>query len=149
MNSNIICPISNNRIDENIARLNAAQTVVLLVLFLLSFNLIPIFLLIVDFVLRSSGQSAYSPLAIVSKKLHKILKLKSKPVNAGPKIFACSVGVVFSVIVALSASLAFVGFAFVVASIFAICAFLEAAFSFCIACRIYPFVYKFRFIFAK
>ena len=143
MKTNLICPISNSRIDENIARINAVQTVILILLYLLTSNVLPILLLLVDFILRSAKQSSYSPISLLSQKVHKALKLKPKFVNAGPKLFACRLGVVFSFLVVSSTLFGFYEFAFVVASVFGLFSFLEAAFGFCVACRIYPFIYKF------
>lgn len=143
MSPNQLCPISYNRIDENIARIIAAQTVVLLVWFLLTSHLFPLLLLLVDFALRSSGQSAHSPLAFLSRKLQSGFKLRSRLVNAGPKLFASRVGVVFSLILLPASVLGFHSFASVVAIVFALCAFLEAALGFCVACRLYPLFYRF------
>ena len=105
-------------------------------------SILPVLLLLVDFVLRGSGNARFSPLAIVSKQVQKIFVIAPKTVNAGPKLFAARIGIVFSSAVVILHLIGLPFSAFTVAGVFAFCAFLEAAFSFCVACRIYPFVYK-------
>ena len=142
MSNNAFCPISFKKIDEHVARLNGFFTVVLLVVFLLTSNIFPVLFLIADFFVRSIEKPQYSPLAIVSKFLLKQLKVNPLLINAGPKIFAARIGLLFAVLVTLSSVLGFTTTAVVFTLIFGICALLEAAVGFCVACRIYPLVYR-------
>ena len=145
MNSNAICPISTNKIDEHIARLNATFTVLLITALILTNNILIATFLLVDFTLRGTENSKYSILSIVSKLIVNSLGLKKKPVNSGPNVFAARIGIVFSFLVVLFSILNLQTAALAFASIFGVCAFLESAFGFCVACRIYPFVYKFTY----
>jgi len=145
MNSNAICPISTNKIDEHIARLNATFTVLLITALILTNNILIATFLLVDFTLRGTENSKYSILSIVSKLIVNSLGLKKKPVNSGPKVFAARIGIVFSFLVVLFSILNLQTAALACASIFGVCAFLESALGFCVACRIYPFVYKFTY----
>lgn len=145
MNSNAICPISTNKIDEHIARLNATFTVLLITALILTNNILFATFLLVDFTLRGTENSKYSILSIVSKLIVNSLGLKKKPVNSGPKVFAARIGIVFSFLVVLFSILNLQTAALAFASIFGVCAFLESALGFCVACRIYPFVYKFTY----
>lgn len=142
MKNSAFCPISYKKIDENVARLNGLFTVLLLVVYLLTSNLLPIAFLVVDFFFRAIEKSAYSPLAILSKSLLKLFGAKTAPINAGPKIFAARVGLLFSVLVLLFALIQLPVVAIVVAVIFGACAFLEAAFNYCVACKLYPFFFR-------
>jgi hypothetical protein len=142
MKTHAICPISDKRINENVARSNAFFTVLLLASYVLTANLFIIAFLLVDFLLRSVELSNYSPLAIVSRKLLQALSIKPKMINAGPKIFAARIGLFFNVAILLSVLAGLNALSFVLVAIFGICAFLEAAFSFCIACEVYPLVYR-------
>ena len=145
MNSNAICPISTNKIDEHIARLNATFTVLLITALILTNNILIATFLLIDFTLRGTENSKYSILSIVSKLIVNSLGLKKKPVNSGPKVFAARIGIVFSFLVVLFSILNLQTAALAFASIFGVCAFLESALGFCVACRIYPFVYKFTY----
>jgi hypothetical protein len=142
MKTYAICPISDKKINERVARFNATVTVILLALYLLTSNIFIIALLLFDFFLRSAELSNYSPIARLSKYILKLLNVKQKQVNAGPKIFAARIGVVFNVGILFSALFGLNTLALSLTVIFCICAFLEAAFGFCVACQIYPFVYK-------
>jgi hypothetical protein len=142
MNTYTLCPISDKRINENVARANASLTVILLAVYLFSSNLFVVALLLVDFLLRGLELSQYSPFAIVSKKITQMQKLKPKLINAGPKIFAARIGVFFSFSILVSALFNFNTLAITFAGIFGVCALLEAAVGFCLACQIYPILYK-------
>ena len=142
MKTYAICPISDKRINENVARANAFFTVLLLVSFVVTSNLFILVFLLVDFLLRALELSQYSPIAFVSRKLVQALSLKPKMINAGPKIFAARIGLFFNVSVFISALAGLNTLSFVLVAVFGICAFMEAAFNFCIACEVYPFVYK-------
>ena len=145
MKSNAICPISTSKIDEHIARFNAAFTVLLLAAFLISNNIFLVVFLFIDFTLRGTENAKFSLLSLTSKFIVNSLGIKKKPVNSGPKIFAARIGLVFSFLVVLFSILNLPVLALSFASIFGVCAFLESAFGFCVACRIYPFVYKFSY----
>jgi len=143
MKTYAICPISDKKINERVARLNAVFTFLLLILYLITSKIFIISFLFIDFLLRSAELTQYSPLAILSRNIVKLLNIKPKFVNAGPKIFAARIGVVFSFGVLLSTVFGgwnFVGISLI--TIFGICAFLEGFFGICVACQIYPFVYK-------
>ncbi len=145
MNANALCPISINKIDENVARLNGAFTVILLAIFVTTQNVLPIAYLLFDFFLRSAELGKFSPLAISSKFLLALFKVKKQPINAGPKIFAARIGVIFSLAILVFSVFQLSTVAIVLTAIFGLCAFLEAAFSFCVACQIYPLVYRFTY----
>ena len=143
MKSNALCPISDKKINERVARLNAIFTFSLLILFVITSRTVIISFLLIDFLLRAAELSQYSPLAILSRNIVKLLNIKPKPVNAGPKIFAARIGVVFSS--GLLLSTAFGGWNIIgisLISVFGVCAFLEGVFGICVACQIYPYVYK-------
>lgn len=143
MNNNAFCPISFNKIDEHVARLNGFFTVALLVVFLLTGSVLPVVFLVLDFLARGLGQPQWSLLARSSTRILKSAGVKPKLLNAGPKLFAARVGLLFSVLVLLSAVVGWDIAAVVITLIFGVCAFLEAAVGFCVACKLYPFLYKF------
>ncbi len=137
-----ICPISDKRINENVARGNALLTVILLVIFILTLNPFVIAFLFLDFLLRGLGLSKYSIFSIVSKKINQVFNVQPKIINAGPKLFAARIGIIFSGIILVSTLLGWQTNALIFAGIFGFCAFLEAFFAFCVACEIYPFVFR-------
>ena len=139
-----VCPISFDTINEKVARVNAAVIVVLLAAFVTFSSNVIIVVITADFLVRALRKPQFSPVAIVSKNLLKMLKSKPKKTNAGPKIFAAKLGFLFSLI---SAVLAFSNLALpsqIVAGVLAVFAFMEAAFGFCLACKVYPLLLKFK-----
>ena len=142
MKTYAICPISDKRINEHVTRSNAFLTVSLLVTYSFTANLFIIVFLLVDFLLRAVELPQYSLFAIISKKLVQVLSLKPKLINAGTKIFAARIGLFFNVAILVSALFGLNTLSLSLVGIFGICAFLEAAFGFCVACQIYPLIYK-------
>ncbi|MFT3754219.1 MAG: DUF4395 domain-containing protein [Paludibacter sp.] len=142
MKMNAICPISDKRINEHVARGNAFLTVVFLLAYALTTNLFIIVFLLVDFLFRAIELPQYSVLTIISQKLVRLFSIKPKLINAGTKIFAARIGLLFNVAILVSALLGLQNLSIILVGIFGFCAFLESAFGFCLACQIYPFVYK-------
>lgn len=142
MKTYALCPISNKRIDERVARFNGFFTVLFLLAFTFTSNILFILFLSIDFLLRSTDNAKYSLLAIISKWLVNLFSLKPILINAGPKIFAARIGFVFTISIIASSLLEFNTAAYIFTAIFGTCAILEAAIGFCVACEIYPFVYK-------
>ncbi len=139
---NVMCPVSFEKIDENVARINAAQAVVLLLLFLFSPLKWLIFIAASDFCIRGFWQPKYSPFAAISKKILELLKAKPVLVDAAPKVFAARLGFFFSFLLTAAWLLNQNAAAWVIGLMFAACALLEAAFRFCVACKMYPFICK-------
>ena len=137
-----LCPISDKRINENIARGNAFITVIFLVAYVFTASPFVILFLLFDVLLRGLELASYSPVAILSAKINQLLAVKPKIINAGPKIFSARIGAIFSFLIVVSALSGWEAVAWTITTIFGICAFLEAVFAFCVACEIYPYVYR-------
>lgn len=142
MKTSAFCPISNKRINEKVARLNAGFGLALLLLFGVTENSIPVLFLGIDFLLRSTNWSNYSPISTVSKHIVAGLKLKPQYINEGPKRFAARIGVFFTMLIIASFYLFSPITAFIIAIILGVFSFLESVFGLCVACKIYPFVYR-------
>ncbi len=145
MKSYVLCPISDKTIDENVARFNAAFTVALLIVFGFTHSVIPLMFLAIDFLFRSADLSAFSLLKISSQGLVRYLSLKKNHINAGPKIFAARLGFVMVIATTMSVFFRFEVLSYFLAGTLGLLSFLEAAFGFCVACKIYPFLYRFLY----
>jgi hypothetical protein len=144
------CPISTNRVDERVVRTVALFTTILLITYILGgYKFIPA-LLFVDFLLRSLGGKlkTLSPLAAVAKRVVSIVFAKKAPklINAGPKLFATKMGVGFSTLLVLFqiSCIDTTIVSIVVATMFAVASFLEAAFAVCLGCYIYQYLQRFK-----
>ncbi len=139
---NPMCPVSFEKVDENVARINAAQAVVLLLLFLFSPLKWLILIVAADFCIRAFWQPKYSLFVVISKKIIALFKLKPVLVDAASKIFAARVGFLFSCLLTICWLLHLSITALIIGLMFAVCALLEATFRFCVACKMYPLVCK-------
>lgn len=142
MKTYAICPISDKRINERVARTNAVFTVLLLFGYAITTNLFLMLFLVADFLFRSTSYSKYSLVGISSRNIVKYLSLDAHFINAGPKIFAARIGFIFSTSIVLAMTIGVPEIAYSLAAILCLFSFLEAAFGFCVAYEIYPFVYK-------
>lgn len=146
MKTYAFCPINNKKVYESVVKLNAVFTVLLALTFIFTQNIIPILFLGLDFYLRTHSKSSISDLSIIKNASQFIayhLKIESKLVDKGPKVFAARIGIVFTVLITLSVLFNAPTTAIVFASVLALFSFLEAAFGFCVACVIYPYVFRF------
>lgn len=142
MKSYAFCPISEKKIDERVARSNAAITVLLLILAAITQNLLPVLFLGVDFFMRSIDQSQYSLISIISRRIVKFFSVKAVYINAGPKLFAARIGLILSALIVILSLINAQILAYILISILGLFSFLEFAFGLCVACEIYPFLYR-------
>lgn len=139
----LVCPISDNYIDENIARLNAFFTFGLVLTFLLTPYKWIIFLIAADFLLRRILQGRFSVVSRISVLTTGALSLRKIRINAGPKLFAANVGFVLSILAAVFYFTGFQYVSFALAGTLAFFTMLESVFNICAACILYPFVSKY------
>lgn len=133
------CPVVHRQIDGNQARITAAEVTVLLLFSLLTGAHWPAFFLVGDFLLRSGSFAKYSPLAALARLQKHAFGWAPRKVDAGPKLFAARIGLVFSVLLSVLAVAELTSAFQIVAILFVACTFLEAAFGFCVACQVYPY----------
>ncbi len=139
--NNKSCPISLVSIDSNIARINAFYTGILIVIYLLTLQVPILYFLILDFSTRLFYKREYSFLFILSSATKDILKLKSVKVDAAPKRLANYFGLIFAVLITLTALLELTSIMYILVIVLLICVFLEVIFNYCLGCEIY-YLYK-------
>jgi len=103
-----------------------------------------IVILAIDFFVRGFLNPSYSLFNAVSRTIARIIKIQPLMVNAGPKIFAAKIGLVFCGLIAGFSLLNCQKTSLVLGCVFVLFAALEAMFKFCLACKLYPFVYKMK-----
>jgi hypothetical protein len=145
MKSYALCPVSDKKINESVARINGAFTVLLLVVSGLTQSIFPVVFLAVDFFLRASEYSRYSLIGISSRGIVTYFGLNTNIINAGPKIFAARLGLILSSLVIILFTLHSYMPAIGLAGVLALFSFLEASFGICVACEIYPYLYRFLY----
>lgn len=139
---NAMCPVSFQKINENVVRLTSgfAAAAILLVLFGPWQWLILI--VAADFFIRGFWEPKYSLFASISTTILALLKVRPVLVDAAPKIFAARTGFLFSCLLLAAWLLNLGTAAMIIGLIFTACALLEAVFKFCVACMVYPLVCK-------
>jgi hypothetical protein len=145
MKTYAICPISEKLADENITRLNASFTIILLGCYAFTHQIFFIVFLAFDFLMRGLEQSQYSPITHLSKWLAIIFDFRKIKINAGPKLFAARIGLTFLVLIIASVLSGYQTLGYILAFTLGLFCFLEAAFGVCVACKLYPFLYNFLY----
>jgi hypothetical protein len=135
----LVCPISNEQVNERLTRLNALFTVLLITAgFVFNSVWFPL-LLTVDFFIRSFASARYSPVSTASMGVAKLLQLSKKPIDKAPKMFAARMGFLMTFAIAICFILNLNTAAVVIAAMLVFFATLEFAFGFCVGCIIYTY----------
>ena len=137
---NQFCPISFKQVNERAAQMNAALTVLSMLVFLLTSQKWILLILGIDFFIRGFLDPTYSPYGAISKAILRISKVKPAMVNAGPKIFAAKIGFIFCCVTGLCYLTHFYRISLIAGSMLGFFAAQEAIFRFCVACKIYPLI---------
>jgi len=138
--SQLICPVSTERVDENRVRATAFGVVITMGAFLITG--IPWFaaLLAVDFYIRAFTRLKFSPLSWMSNLLIGALGTPPVPIDKAPKVFAARIGLLLSTVTTAAALFNLPLLAMVTGSTLVLFAFLECGLNFCAGCWVYTFI---------
>lgn len=137
---NLVCPISDQRVNEQVTRINALLTVLLVVLaFVLNTAWVLAFLM-ADFFIRAFTEIKFSPISFTSHSVRNALSLSVKMIDKAPKIFAARMGFLMSTAIAVLYILNLTAATVTVAAILIFFATLEFAFGICVGCMIYTYL---------
>ncbi len=136
----LICPVSNEKTNERLTRLNAFFTVLLASLSFILNTPVFLFFLVIDFFIRAFTKGKYSPLCMISRSLLKVLNVSEIKIDKAPKIFAARMGFVMTLAITLLFLLNLGIAAMVVAGILVFFATLEFALGVCVGCMIYTYM---------
>jgi hypothetical protein len=142
MKSFSFCPITNKKISKLVVRIHALIVVSTLLAFLITLHIIPGIFLFTDFLVRVLDRPQLSLFGHLARFIAIHLPINQGYENAGPKLFAARIGLLFSAIILFSLLFGSHGVAIITASLFALFAFLEGVFGFCVACLVYPYLAK-------
>lgn len=139
MLDNLVCPISNARIDRNVVRTNGLITTGLLVAYVytnLPWIIIPVAL---DYALRARMSGPTSPMTHFARVVAKTLRIPYRAMDKAPKVFASRIGVCFAMGAAIAHFVA-PDLAPWIAGTLAVFTALESIFDFCFGCVVYTYV---------
>jgi hypothetical protein len=135
----LICPISNEMVNERLTRLNAFFTILIVAAGFVFNSVIFPLVLLTDFFIRAFTSSKFSPVSLLSTGLARLLHLSKKPIDKAPKIFAARMGFIMTLVIATLFLLQFYIASIIVAGILVFFATLEFAFGICVGCIIYTY----------
>ena len=137
---NLVCPISDQRVNEQVTRLNAMFTIGIVVLaFVLNSVLLFIFLM-ADFFIRAFTEIKFSPINFASHYMSHALNLPIRMIDKAPKVFAARLGFLMTTVIAGLFILNFKIASVVVAGILIFFASLEFLLAVCVGCMIYIYL---------
>ena len=137
---NLVCPISDQRVNEQVTRLNAMFTVGLIILAFALNSIVLFVFLMADFFIRGFTDIKFSPVSFISHSLSDSLSLRVKLIDKAPKVFAARLGFLMTSIIGGLFILGLKAYAIFVASILVFFANLEFFFALCIGCTIYTYL---------
>jgi len=136
------CPLSFEKVDSNVSRINSFLVSTLLLSYLLTLNVVIVYFLLFEFITRLFCNNKLSLLYKVAKFLKKSFKLKDKLTDSGAKRLAGYFAIFFLLLLVAGNNLNLYLFSMVVGGIFLSCSLLDVFFNFCVGCKIYFIVKK-------
>ncbi len=138
-NQKITCPVSAERVDNNVTRIIAAIVLLLAIVGIVLQNYFVFIFLSYDFLTRTFFKGNGSLLKLIGQQIVKFIKLNPKPINAAPRKFAAGLGLIFCVTIAVLIFLQLIVPSYIVGGTLALCAFMESVLGFCLGCYVYSF----------
>lgn len=135
----VSCPISAERVNENVVRIIAAMVVVIASYSVLYLNFYAIIFLTVDFATRAFTSGKLSLLKFIALKIVKGLAIANKPTDLAPKKFAATLGFAFCAIIGLCYLFQFYYAVIALTIVLIVFAILESVFAICVGCYVYSF----------
>jgi hypothetical protein len=136
----LVCPVSEERINEQATRLNAFFGIVLVISgFVFNTAFFFVFLL-ADFYIRAFTNVKFSPISFISFSMVNALKLNKKSIDKAPKIFAARLGFLMTLAITVLFLLQLNTAAIVVGGILVFFAALEFALAICMGCIMYTYI---------
>lgn len=137
---NLVCPISDQRVNEQVTRLNALFVVVVLVLAFVLNSIVLFGFLMADFFIRAFTEAKFSPISYTSHSVRNALSLSVKMIDKAPKIFAARLGFLMTSVITALFILNMTAASIIVAGLLIFFASLEFAFGICVGCLIYTYL---------
>ena len=143
MSINKSCPVVFEQVDKNILKINALIIFSFLLWFVISYNPVFLFLITVDFIIRVFFGLKYSPICFFIKRGLRLSGVQPHLTNAGPKIFAARVGLMFSTLALIFYFSGFPILTIGISLVFLTAVGMDVFFNICVACNLYPYFYKY------
>lgn len=136
----LVCPISEERTNEQVTRINAFLGILLVVSGFVFNSVLFFVFLMADFYIRAFTKAKFSPISYVSFSMVNALKLNKKSIDKAPKIFAARLGFLMTLAITVLFLLQLNTAAFIVGGILVFFATLEFALAICMGCIMYTYI---------
>jgi hypothetical protein len=133
----VSCPISAERVNENVIRIIALLVSTIAIACIVSGNYDAMLFLLVDFAIRAFTSGDFSLLKQIAIQIANLLSLPKKMTDLAPKKFAATLGFGFSLLISFVYLLQFSTAAMVLTGMLLIFAMLEGVFAICVGCHVY------------
>jgi len=137
---NLVCPISDQRINEHVTRFNAFFAIAVIVIAFVFNSIFLLAFLMADFFIRAFTDMKFSPISFVSHYLSNTLNLPVKMIDKAPKVFAARLGFLMTTAIAVLFVLELELASVIVSGMLVFFASLEFVFAICIGCTIYTYL---------
>jgi hypothetical protein len=135
----LVCPISTEKINEKVTRLNALITILIVVSGIVFNTLYPMVFLLADFYIRAFTKLRFSPISFASRSMVNALNLGVKKTDKAPKIFAARIGFLFTLAIIILFLFELTTALYIVAGVLVFFATLEFALAICMGCILYTY----------
>lgn len=136
----MICPISDEQVDENRVRVTALGVIITIGLFFMTGNIMLPAVLVLDFFIRAFTKAKYSPLNGLAYLMVSITHSGQIWIDKAPKVFAARIGFLLSSLITVAALLDLWPVSYATAAVLVAFAFLECGLNFCAGCWVYTYV---------
>jgi len=135
----LVCPVSEERVDEYAARVAAGITVLWMGI-AVYFNVFWLMgVLAADFAVRAFTAGSWSPVRWLARRTVALAGLCARPTPAAPKKFAALLGTVFCALITLGIALQLTYLTGALVAALLVCALLEGLAGFCVGCYVYTY----------
>ncbi len=136
------CPLSFQTIDSNVSRINSLIVAALLITYLVSFNVVIVYFLLFEFMMKFFFKKDVGIIMKFSKFIKNALGLEDKFTDIGAKRLAGYFGIFFLLLLVAGNSLNLYLFSMAVGVLFLSCSLLDVLFNYCVGCKIYFIIKK-------
>ncbi|OFX59402.1 MAG: hypothetical protein A2066_15455 [Bacteroidetes bacterium GWB2_41_8] len=137
---NLVCPISDQRVNEQVTRLNAFFAIAVIVTAFILNSMFLFAFLMADFFIRAFTEIKFSPISYASHYLSNALSLPVKMIDKAPKVFAARLGFLMTLVITGLFILELPIASMVIAGALIFFASLEFLLAICVGCIIYTYL---------
>lgn len=137
---NLVCPISDQRVNEQVTRFNAFFAIAVIITAFVLNSMFLFAFLMADFFIRAFTEIKFSPISFASHYLSNALSLPVKMIDKAPKVFAARLGFLMTLVITGLFILELPIASMVIAGALIFFASLEFLFAICVGCLIYTYL---------